>query len=623
MKRFLLISCAAFILIIGTAGIAHAKVGDACSADGNPGTENASGLCVPKAAASVPQTTDGTNKQTTESETQKQDTAYNGVMLKIMGLFAWLLGVAAVTLDYAVYYTVVKMGVYVSGLSAVGVAWRILRDLGNIALIFGFLAIGISTIIGSDLYGWGQKMLPKLLMAAVALNFSLFFTEAIIDTGNLFATQFYTQIKGGQLPTAAQLSGNKIENIQNEGISGKIMSQLGMQNIYGKAVSNQAIFEGTNPWFIGFMGILLFITASFVMFSLAFILIARFVALIFIIIVAPIGVVGFAVPKLEGIGKSWRDKLFEQTITAPILLLMLYIALAVITDAQFLTGLGSGGNPDWNGTMTGNLAGFASTFLSFLVAMGLLLAVTMYAKKMGAAGAAMATKTAGKLTFGATAWGLRQTAGRGFQGASTKFNASRFSRVPVVGRAISGVLGRGAVASYDVRGSKAWDALSHTPLGKPDAGDAQKGGFSASQKARKDVMKAYDTTTKVARLKSEFAKTAPNPSEINKIMRSLSDDDFKDGGLLDLIRNNPLAVQALTSHQASILPDSVITNVNVYSNMSASQLEAIRTAGNMTSSTARTIGGLATIAAANAIFGIWLIGRTPTQTADLVAYWGP
>ncbi|HUQ30127.1 MAG TPA: hypothetical protein VM103_01265, partial [Candidatus Paceibacterota bacterium] len=60
---------------------------------------------------------------------------FNPVIQWVLGLFAWLLTVASLTLDRAVYFTVVTMGTYVNGLSAVGVAWRILRDICNIALI--------------------------------------------------------------------------------------------------------------------------------------------------------------------------------------------------------------------------------------------------------------------------------------------------------------------------------------------------------------------------------------------------------------------------------------------------------------------------------------------------------
>lgn len=438
---------------------------------------------------------------TTPALGQDADAAYGGVMTKIMGLFAWLVGVAAITLDNAIYYTVVTMGDYVKNITAVGVAWRILRDLGNIALIFGFLAIGINVILGTDAYGWGQKLLPRLLMAAVALNFSLFITEAVVDTGNLFATQFYMQINGGTPAGLQPISFDNIANATNGGVASKIMGQLGLQTLYGNATRNTAIFSGGYTWFIGFMGIILFIVTAFVMFSLAFILIARFVALIFLIIAAPIGIVGFAVPKLEGIGKSWRDQLFSQTITAPILLLMLYIALAIITDARFLTGFG--GKSDWTGFITGStggITGFASMILSFLVAMGLLLAVTMYAKKLGAAGAALATKYAGKATFGATAWAGRSTGGWLANKTANGLRSTAFGRVPLVGTGLVKGLDRVAGASFDVRGTS---ALKKFPGGSIDAGAAQKGGYKADLKGRVDSRVKYAKSLKGRELTKE------------------------------------------------------------------------------------------------------------------------
>jgi len=340
-----------------------------------------------------------------------------GVIQWIMMLFAWLVGVAALALDYAVYYTVVTMGNYVHNLTAIGVVWRILRDISNIALIFGFLAIGIATILDTEKFGWKTKMLPMLLIAAVFLNFSLFISEAVIDAGNMFATEFYTQINGGVLPTAVPSGAIATNGITltptNEGISNRIMGQLGLQTIYN-VNTNTGIFKDSNSWIIGFLGIILFLITAFVMFSLAFILIARFITLIFLIIVAPIGFAGLAIPMLSKQAGQWWSMLFEQTITAPVLLLMLYIALAVITDVHFLTGFGvtNGSASAWTSWFSsGGLAGFASMLLSFLVAMGLLLAVVVFAKKIGAAGAGWATKMGGRLSFGAVSFAGRATLG--------------------------------------------------------------------------------------------------------------------------------------------------------------------------------------------------------------------
>jgi hypothetical protein len=466
----------------------------------------------------------------TSYQADKTDAAYNTIMAKVMSLFAWLVGVAAITLDNSVYYTVVKMGSYVNQLDAVGVTWRILRDIGNIMLIFGFLAAGIATILNIEMYGWGKKMLPMLLVGAVFINFSLFITEAIIDTGNLFATQFYTQINGG--PAGVKDFDKGAITVSNEGISNKIMGQLGLQTIYGNGKARTEIFDRGNPWIIGFMAIILFIVTAFVMFSLAFILIARFVILLFLIILAPVGFAGLAVPKLAKRAGQWWDALFEQTITAPVLLLLLYIALAVITDAKFLAGFNSSSNPDWVGFASNNLTGFASVFLSFLVAMGLLLAVVIASKKMSAFGAGWASSAAGKLTFGATAWAGRTTVGWGASRAAKALRGTALARVPLIGTGAVRGLERVATGSFDVRGVAMGGGLKGIGV---EAGTAQKGGYRADLKGRIESRTKYASeltgekltdqeTADVAVIenriaemrKSQKGKTATQVMEINE-----------------------------------------------------------------------------------------------------------
>lgn len=518
MTRFLtksLVACALILSVAGAYGsVAHAQQpsGAVSSAPATAGQTTA-----PSSAQGG--TVSGTNNPVALQNNQPAGSTLASVMVWVMSLFAWLLGVAAITLDNAVFYTVVTMGDYVSKLSAVGVTWRILRDIGNIVIIFGFLSIGIAVILDVKSYG-ATKMLPMLLIAAVFLNFSLFISEAVIDVGNLFATEFYTQINGGY--PAQPVSLLSLSNIHNEGISNKIMSQLGLATIYGDALNpqNGAIYKASSIWLIGFMAIILFMVAAFVMFSLAFILIARFVTLIFLIILAPVGFAGLAVPKLEKFALGWWDALFNQTITAPILLLLLYIALSVITDTSFLTGLGvqssnGGAQGAWTGFMNNsNLPGFASVMLSFIVAMGLLFAVILAAKKMSAAGAGWATKGAGALTFGLVAAGGRRTIGKGSEYLSRRVRTSSFKDTKR-GRLLAGTFDRGAKASFDVRASSSFNKI---PFGGINAGDAQKGGYKATKAASvkghldyiKSVTEAIDErgATKGEKARQEEAKLA-------------------------------------------------------------------------------------------------------------------
>ncbi len=446
------------------------------------GTKLQNGICSAGQGASNTGTGQGTGALADVS------TTFGPVLGFVMNLFAYLMGVAGVVLNDAVYYTVVQMGHYVNQLSAVGVAWRILRDVGNVVLIFAFLAIGISTILGVESYGL-KRRIPTLIIVAVFLNFSLFISEALIDSGNLFATQFYSEINGGQLPTAQGLA-----DVSKNGISNAIVDSLGLQtffNVQGGANQSwlSAEFWSTTA-FIAVLAIITFVIAAFVMFSLAFVLILRFVALVVLAIIAPLGFVGLLVPRFEGYAKQWWDQIIKQTITAPILLLALYVAIAVITNANFLSGFGgatasgytAGVVPGTNGQP--NVPAFASIELAFLVAMGLLMACVILANKLGAAGASAATKLAGRLSFGVAGWAGRQTIGRTMAGTGRLLR-----RVPLLqneaGRQILKAFDYGAKASFDMRGGAA------LKLAGIDAGKAQVGGRLADEKALIEAREKY------------------------------------------------------------------------------------------------------------------------------------
>jgi len=167
---------------------------------------------------------------------------------------------------------------------------------------------------------------------------------------------------------------------------------------------------------------------------------------------------------------------------------MLYVALAVITDAQFLIGFNSTG-ATWLGYINNNdLPGFGGVILSFLVAMGLLLFVVVASKKLSAFGADWASQTAGKLTFGATALAGRTTVGWGANRLAKYTRGTALGRVPLVGTGVVRGLENVAARSFDVRGAATAGGLKAMSI---DAGAAQKGGYKADLKARIESRTKY------------------------------------------------------------------------------------------------------------------------------------
>lgn len=319
-------------------------------------------------------------------------------LLKVLELFAWLTGAAGVMMGNALYFTVVRMGAIVNTMPSIKLAWGVFRDLGNILLIFGFILIGIATILDNATYG-AKKTLPKLLLVALTLNFSLFVAEFIVDTGNMFATQFYTEINGGKT-----LTGNF--NVSDEPISNAIMSSLGLTKIYDfngnhvlktQATSQLDVANNKSHWFITFFAaIILFAITAFVLGTIAIMLVARFVILLFLLIVSPIGFIGLAgIPVISGYGKKWWKALSDQTLFAPILLLLLLVVVHLIQEPTIFNMVNQG-------SITNTSAGgISNLLLGFSIVIGLLLSALIIAKSLSGKTAGFATKWSSRLTFGA------------------------------------------------------------------------------------------------------------------------------------------------------------------------------------------------------------------------------
>src|SRR3990167_6826126 len=86
-------------------------------------------------------------------------------------------------------------------------AWTVVRDLSNIFFILILLYIAIKIIL--DLGGSeAKKMIAKVIIIALLINFSMFFTKVVIDSSNILALIFYNK-----LDTVDEKNPNKAEQL--------------------------------------------------------------------------------------------------------------------------------------------------------------------------------------------------------------------------------------------------------------------------------------------------------------------------------------------------------------------------------------------------------------------------
>src|SRR3989344_6014951 len=73
--------------------------------------------------------------------------------------------------------------------------WTIIRDVVNMPFIVMLLVIAISTILGYEAYSY-RRLLPRLVLMAVLINFSRTIIGLLIDVGQIFMLTFVNAFSG-------------------------------------------------------------------------------------------------------------------------------------------------------------------------------------------------------------------------------------------------------------------------------------------------------------------------------------------------------------------------------------------------------------------------------------------
>ena len=369
----------------------------------------------------------------------------------VMYATSWVLTIAALLFDFSINYTL-SMHDVLASFSAIQYGWELFRNFINLFFILILVYISIATILQIDEYGY-QKLLGKLVLAAFLINFSMFFTEVIIDLSNITSLVFYNQI----LLDAKSASGVASSSSSSSNyVSLGIMSSLGFQGIWGAinssgggnsfgstgsgATNNPAINAGSgiaqaggasivlNPWkmiLIGIGGSVFILILSFIFFAASALFIVRLITLVFLIITSPIAFAANVLPKTSEYSKSWWKKLNSNALFAPVYMLMMYIALKMV----------------WYGSdkPTNLLAIFANedpagikTIMFFVLICGMLIACLTVATSLGAKGAG----TVSKWGSSAKNWGYRRLGTPVGYFADKASRSAKIARIPVLGGAL-------------------------------------------------------------------------------------------------------------------------------------------------------------------------------------------
>lgn len=412
--------------------------------------------------------------------------------LSLVGLLLWLAGQF---LDYAATFTL-NLSSYAKDLN-IDATWATIRDLMNIVFVFALLWISIQTILGlADT----KKLLTSIILAALLINFSLFFTKVIIDISNVVALQFYSGITNGQFPGSSPSS-------STDTLSGQFMSRLKLTTNYAAGASSGTVgmekpltLAGVGTTVI--MGSIFIIIAAFVFFAAGLMLAARSAVLIILMVTSPIGFIGGFIPRLATYTKKWQSELANQALFAPIFFMMIWIILKITQ------GVTSGSETKSFAAVIAGNGDSISIVFNYVILLAFIVAALNVAKELsGKAGASFSKYGAtamGAIAGGAGGWALRGTAGKAMNwAANTKVMKDIGAKDTLgIGNALHKFTIAGAKASDDVRagvpvvGGMAGKVLgavgADVEFGKAGGKGGYRGTVASEAKQRKEYGKELD-----------------------------------------------------------------------------------------------------------------------------------
>ncbi|MEI8360984.1 MAG: hypothetical protein WCG01_02555 [bacterium] len=261
--------------------------------------------------------------------------------------------------------------------------WPIVRDICNMFFILVLLVIAFSTILQIN-NNW-KKELPKLLMAAVLINFSKTIAGLCIDVSQIFMLTFVNAIAQNGAGNFAIIFG---------------VDKTAMLPSTNDALTGLKTMAGAIAGFIASC-----ITAVVTVFLLAA-LVSRIVKLWIYLILSPAPYLLNTFSQGKKYASTWWADFSKELICPPLLMFFVWLALTIgsMSDTQF-GSMGLQGNLATDTTMTavvnGGIALFTDgPFQRYLIVIGFLMAGLQISSQCGGSVGSAMGKATKKVTSG-------------------------------------------------------------------------------------------------------------------------------------------------------------------------------------------------------------------------------
>ncbi len=197
-------------------------------------------------------------------------------------------------------------------------AWNLLDGLANIVIIFAVLFMGIGTMLDLPSYNW-KALLPKVVIAAILINFSLAIVGFGIDIAQVVMNAFL--VNASKQTAVDAISGTIFQNLTNTLSWGNLTH--GFPQVTSALGNTMTIIA-----YLIFSGVSIFFYLLFFLY-----LLARVVALWLLAMVSPLAFAMNVIPSTQQFFNKWKTELINWLLIGPLMAATLFFAAYFIKSA--------------------------------------------------------------------------------------------------------------------------------------------------------------------------------------------------------------------------------------------------------------------------------------------------
>lgn len=425
---------------------------------------------------------------------------FNLAITIIAQLAIWLLWFGAKLLGF-----LISLGSFINH-PFVRAGWPFFQGLANLGFMIALVFIALTTTLNIQIGGLGwQRLLPRLFIAAILINFSLVLGGILIDISRLLMAAAVSLLSTSGGASGASVLSNLGRNlVQSSQIITSVFDTSSFVNGGNFLYSTVGSTSWTAPLHLLRATILLWGLAIGFWFAVI-ILFVRYVALLVLLVFSPLAYLAYAFPGMKRFSDQWWSQFLKWVFYGPIVVFLLVIASTV-------GGLKVGsGDP-----------GFQS-LVSVVFTIAILIMSATAGRSLGAAGANAAInlgRSSGRRVRNYAYRGTRATAGTAVRGT---VGAAKVTDNAIAQRTGGYSVGRGVSSMKDYFNVRGQNKQKARALQERQRQQQSLGTYAAQtpeQRAATARVQAKTTAGKAWAEEAKKATTATDPALSSERLRS-------------------------------------------------------------------------------------------------------